>query len=141
MGRCAYSNFIFTLLAALTIAFVVGCENTVDAVIEPTPVKIVKETPGYGPKIKDGDLVTIRYQVALPNGKELINDDEFKFLVNSKRPTVIEGLNSSVLGMRVGGSRTVDCPPHLHWGRRGTGDGKVPANTNLLINIKVLELH
>lgn len=141
MGRYAYSNTFPALLAALIVAVVVGCERDIDVMVAPTQIKVVKDVAGYGPKIKDGDLTTIEYRVTLPNGKEIINDDEFKFFVDSKRPTVIKGLNDSVLGMRVGGSRTIDCPPHLHWGRLGTGDGAVPANTNLLIHIKVLKLH
>lgn len=142
MGRCPKANFIFALFTALAITFIFGCESNVDTVIEPTRVKIIKEIPGYGPKIVNGDLATIKYQVTLPNGKEILNDDEFKFMVNTKQPSVIEGLNSSVIGMRVGGSRTVDCPPHLHWGRRGSGDGDgaVPANTNILLHITILKL-
>ncbi len=141
MGRCTYTNFVFTLLAAFSTAVVVvGCAREIDVVIEPTPARIVKEIKGYGPKIKDGDLATIEYRVTLPDGKEILNDDELKFFVNSKRPTVIQGLNDTVIGMRVGGSRTVNCPPRLHWVRQGYGDGAVPANTNLLIYVKVLDV-
>ncbi len=139
MGRFTFFNLVLTLIAAFSSALVVGCENKFDVVIEPTPSKIVKETPGYGPRIKNGDFATIQYRITLPDGKELMSDDEMKFLVNSERPTVIQGLNDSVLGMRVGGSRTVDCPPRLHWGRTGYGDGAIPPNTNLLIYIKVLD--
>lgn len=141
MGRCACINLIFAFLTALATAVVAGCDNNLNISVTATQIKIVKETPGYGPTIKDGDLTTIKYRVNLPDGKEILKDDEFKFYVDSKRPTVIEGINDSVIGMRVGGSRTIDCPPHLHWGRNGTGDGAIPANTNLLIYIKVLQRH
>ena len=65
---------------------------------------------------------------------------EFKFLVDTKRPSVIQGVNDAVIGMRLGGTRTIDCPPRLHWGRIGSGDGKIPPNTNLIIRIKLLAL-
>lgn len=141
MGRHAFTNLFPAMVVALATAAVVGCGRDFDVVIEPTPVKIVKETKGFGPKVKDGDLATIEYRITLPDGKEILNDDEMKFFVNTERPSVIQGLNDSVIGMRVGGSRTFNCPPRLHWGRQGYGDGAIPANTNLLIYVKVLDVH
>ena len=140
MRRCAFISLFPALVAALLASAIVGCGREIDVVIEPTPVKIIKETKGYGPKVVDGDLATIEYRVTLPDGKEILNDDEFKFFVNSERSTVIQGLNDTVIGMRVGGSRTINCPPRLHWGRQGYGDGAIPANTNLLIYVKVLDV-
>ena len=58
--------------------------------------------------------------------------------ISKDKPTIIQGINDAVIGMRVGGSRTIDCPPHLHWGRRGSGDGQIPPNTNLTIRINLL---
>lgn len=140
MRRCAFISLFPALVAALLASAIVGCGREIDVVIKPTPVKVIKEIKGYGPKVVDGDLATIEYRVTLPDGKEILNDDEFKFFVNSERSTVIQGLNDTVIGMRVGGSRTINCPPRLHWGRQGYGDGAVPANTNLLIYVKVLDV-
>ena len=42
--------------------------------------------------------------------------------------------------MRVGGERTVTCPPHKHWGRNGYGDGAVPPNTPLTLEIKLVSV-
>ncbi len=125
------------IVAALLLT---GCDNRVNVTVEPTPVKIVAEVAGRGPPVQQGDLATISYRMMLPNGKELLHDLEFKFLVDTKQPTVIQGINDAVIGMRVNGTRTIDCPPRLHWGRRGSGDGKVPPNTNLTIHIKLLAL-
>lgn len=140
MRRYAFISLFPALVAALLASAIAGCGKEIDIVIKPTPVKVIKETKGYGPKVVDGDLATIEYRVTLPDGKEILNDDEFKFFVNSERSTVIQGLNDTVIGMRVGGSRTINCPPRLHWGRQGYGDGAVPANTNLLIYVKVLDV-
>ena len=140
MRRYAFISLFPALVAALLASAIAGCGREIDVVIKPTPVKVIKETKGYGPKVVDGDLATIEYRVTLPDGKEILNDDEFKFYVNSERSTVIQGLNDTVIGMRVGGSRTINCPPRLHWGRQGYGDGAVPANTNLLIYVKVLDV-
>ena len=123
------------IVAALLLT---GCDNRVNVAIAPTPVKIVAEKVGRGRPVQHGDLATISYRLTLPNGKELLHDSEFKFLVDTKQPTVIQGINDTVIGMRIGGTRTIDCPPRLHWGRLGSGDGKIPANTNLIIRIKLL---
>ena len=134
--RCLYRiNLIVAAALLLT-----SCDNRVNVAIEPTPVKIVAEEAGRGRPVRHGDLTTISYRLMLPNGKELLHDPEFKFFVDTKQPTVIQGINDTVIGMRVGGTRTIDCPPRLHWGRLGSGDGKIPANTNLIIRIKLLAL-
>ena len=125
------------IVAALLLT---SCDNRVNVAIEPTPVKIVAENAGRGQLAQQGDLATISYRLMLPNGKELLHDSEFRFLVDTKQPTVIQGINDTVVGMRVGGTRTIDCPPRLHWGRIGSGDGKIPPNTNLIIRIKLLAL-
>ncbi len=125
------------IIAALLLT---GCDNRVNVAITPTPVKIVAEDAGRGRPVQNGDLATISYRLMLPNGKELLHDPEFKFLVDTKHPTVIQGINDAVIGMRVGGTRTIDCPPRLHWGRKGSGDGAIPPNTNLTIHIKLLAL-
>ena len=140
MRRYTLISLFTALVAPFIASAIAGCGQEIEIVIKPTPVKIVKEKEGYGPIVVDGDLATIEYRVTLPDGKEILNDDEMNFYVNSERPTVIQGLNDSVIGMRVGGSRTIDCPPRLHWGRQGYGDGAIPANTNLLIYVKVLDV-
>ncbi len=133
--RCLHR--INLIVAALLLT---GCDNRADVTVAPTPVKIVGEDAGRGRPVQHGDLATISYRLMLPNGRELLHDPEFKFLVDTKQPTVIQGINDTVIGMRVGGERTIDCPPRLHWGRLGSGDGKIPPNTNLTIHIKLLAL-
>lgn len=128
---------IHLIIAALLLT---SCDNRVNVDIAPTPVKIVAEKTGLGRPVRHGDLATISYRVTLPNGEELLHDSEFKFHVDTKQPTVIQGINDTVIGMRIGGTRTIDCPPRLHWGRLGSGDGKIPPNTNLIIRIKLLEI-
>ena len=128
---------IHLIIAALLLT---SCDSRVNVAIAPTPVKIVAEKTGLGRSVRHGNLATISYRVTLPNGKELLHDPEFKFLVDTKQPTVIQGINDTVIGMRVGGTRTIDCPPRMHWGRTGSGDGKIPPNTNLIIRVKLLAL-
>lgn len=132
------SNSIIPIGAALMLSLI-GCENHADVSVQATPYKIVAQTTGNGQVVEDGHVATISYQVTLPDGKELLEDPDFKFFVSKERPSIIQGINDAVIGMRVGGSKTIDCPPHLHWGRGGSGDGKIPPNTHLKIRIEILE--
>ena len=126
------------LIGAAAILSLIGCDRSANLNIKSTPIKVVAQTPGSGRLVKEGHVATISYNVMLPSGESLLEDTEFKFLVSTERPTVIQGINDTVIGMRVGASKTINCPPHLHWGRRGSGDGKIPPNTNLTIRINVL---
>ncbi len=134
MGRV----YLMKLIVAATL--MVGCESKIDVSIEPTPINVVSEIRGTGRQAGQGDLATISYEVMLPGGKELMNHSKFTFHVDTENPTIIQGLNDAVVGMRIGGSRTINCPPHLHWGRAGTGDGQVPPNTDLRIHVKLLAI-
>ena len=133
------SNSIIPIGAALMLALI-GCENHVDVSVPATPFKIVAQTPGNGQLVEEGYVATISYQVTLPDGRELLEHPKFKFFVSKDRPSIIQGINDAVIGMRVGGSKTIDCPPHLHWGRGGSGDGRIPPNTHLTICIEILAL-
>jgi len=128
------------LIGAAMMLSLSGCDSHVNLNVKATAVKILAETPGNGQLVKEGDIATIAYLVTLPDGKAILEDSEFKFLISKDRPTIIQGINDAVPGMRVGGSRTINCPPHLHWGRGGSGDGKIPPNTNLTIRIDLLAI-
>jgi FKBP-type peptidyl-prolyl cis-trans isomerase FkpA len=60
------------------------------------------------------------------------------FLMGSNE--VIEGMDSGVRGMKVGGKRTIIMPSHMGYGRRGSPPD-VPANSALVFDIELLEVH
>jgi FKBP-type peptidyl-prolyl cis-trans isomerase len=51
----------------------------------------------------------------------------FKFQVGAG--DVIKGMDQSVMGMKVGGERTVRIPPSLGYGKRGSGPEIPPSST------------
>jgi FKBP-type peptidyl-prolyl cis-trans isomerase FkpA len=53
---------------------------------------------------------------------------------------VVEGMESGVRGMKVGGKRTVIVPSRLGYGRRGAAP-EVPPNSALVFDIELLEVH
>jgi FKBP-type peptidyl-prolyl cis-trans isomerase len=51
--------------------------------------------------------------------------DEYRFEVGRRDPTAM--LETSVIGMREGGTREARVSPHLAY-REGTSDGRIPPN-------------
>ncbi len=52
---------------------------------------------------------------------------------------MISGWDLGLLGMRVGGTRTLVIPPHLAYGSQGAG-GVIPPNAVLVFEIELLEI-
>jgi FKBP-type peptidyl-prolyl cis-trans isomerase len=98
---------------------------------------LISEEEGFGPPAADGDLVTIKYRLTTPQGRVILEDDEYSFVVGTN--SVIEGIEETVVGMRRRGKRVADCPPHKHWGRPGYGNGAVPPDTHLVIEVELLD--
>ncbi|UCD74111.1 MAG: FKBP-type peptidyl-prolyl cis-trans isomerase [Phycisphaerales bacterium] len=123
-------------LSALVLATValVGCSER-DVKVKETPLRVLSETVGHGREAQPGDIVTIDYRVLLPDGRELLSQKDFSFQLGAG--VVVEGMDQAVDGMRVGGKRTVKCPPHKHWGSAGYGDGKISPNTHLTFSVRL----
>lgn len=140
MSRLSTPTTYAAMIAAVCLACLTGCSKRQDVKVTATPIKILRETPGHGQEARAGDLVTISYRMSLPDGRHVLKHDEYRFEVGAKpSPTVIEGIDDAVLGMRVRGRRTIDCPPNKHWGRGGYAD-VIPPNTNLTIEVELLEV-
>jgi FKBP-type peptidyl-prolyl cis-trans isomerase len=121
---------IGALLIGLAATLLAGCEPP-DTTVEDTPVAVVRETIGVGRPVKVNDLVTINYRVEMEDGRKILSEEGYRFIVGSG--SVIEGIDDAVVGMRVSGERVISCPPHRHWGRGGYGAEDVPENATLTI--------
>ena len=119
--------------AAGAILLLAACAER-DVVVEEAPIRIVSEQEGYGKVAREGDMVTIEYDVRLPDGTIVLSEDEYYFTIGAG--SIIQGVDEAVVGMRKGGVRRIDCPPNRHWGRKGYGE-KIPPNTRLDITIKL----
>lgn len=127
-----------SVVSALALVGVVlagaGCDPPLVS-IEETPIKTTNDEEGAGPAVKVGDLVRVDYRIMLPDGATLLQYEDYQF--SAGEGTVIEGIDEAVIGMRAGGERTFTCPPQKHWGRAGHGNGAVPPNVTLTIELKV----
>jgi FKBP-type peptidyl-prolyl cis-trans isomerase FkpA len=111
-----------------------GCEPA-DPTVKDTPIAVTSETVGVGRPAMVDDLVTINYRILTEDGREVLSEDGYRFIVGTG--SVIEGVDDAVRGMRVSGTRQISCPPHRHWGRGGYGAEDVPANSMLTIHIEL----
>lgn len=111
------------------------------AAMEKTPLGLYLEdlTVGDGPTAQRGTLVSLHYIGYLPDGTIFdasVGGEPFQFRVGANE--VIRGWNLGLPGMRVGGIRRLVIRPSL--GYRGRAMGKIPPNTTLVFDMKLLEV-
>lgn len=95
---------------------------------------------GVGEEVKAGDTVAVHYVGTLQNGQEFDNSKKrgqaFEFKVGAGM--VIEGWDKGLVGMKVGGQRSLVIPPQMAYGERGVGP--IPGNATLVFMIELLEI-
>ena len=94
---------------------------------------------GDGVLIKDGDIVTLEYEISLLNGDLIYsseNDGVKTFLVG--RGGVESGLEEAILKMSKNSIATLIIPAHLAHGLVGDGD-KISPRATLVYRLKVIE--
>ncbi|WP_209326043.1 FKBP-type peptidyl-prolyl cis-trans isomerase [Brevibacterium renqingii] len=90
----------------------------------PTELVIVDDVIGTGAEAGPGDTVSVHYVgVAHSTGEEFDasynRGTPLEFRLGSGM--VISGWDQGIQGMRVGGRRTLQIPPHLAYGDQGAG--------------------
>ncbi|MEU2789604.1 FKBP-type peptidyl-prolyl cis-trans isomerase [Streptomyces sp. NPDC007100] len=101
----------------------------------PTDLEIVDLWEGDGPVAKAGDFVKVHYV-----GVSFSSGEEFDASWNRGNPLefqlgagqVIPGWDKGVQGMKVGGRRRLTIPPHLAYGDRGAGGGRIAPGETLI---------
>ncbi len=94
---------------------------------------------GDGDEAQLGKTVILNLRVFLHHGEEVILYPEPKVRIHLKGRQCIAGLRKGLIGMRVGGKRTVVVSPHLAYGATGL-PGKIPPNALLRLEIELLEV-
>lgn len=101
----------------------------------------IKDTHvGSGDAVKKGDKVRVHYTGRLTDGtvfdSSVTRNQPFEFTVGAGQ--VIRGWDEGLLGMQVGGKRTLTVPPEMGYGEAGIGP--IPGNATLIFDIELLEI-
>jgi len=101
---------------------------------------ITDEVIGTGAEAKPGSTVLVHYVGTLEDGTEFDSNKEgdtpFSFTLGEGR--VIKGWDAGVVGMKVGGTRTLVIPAALAYG--SSGQGTIPANATLHFTVELVEV-
>lgn len=104
-------------------------------------LKITDTTVGEGKEAVKGALLTMQYEGFLEDGTKFDSSYDrnkaFQFVIGSGR--VIKGWDQGILGMKVGGKRTLHIPSDLAYGERQVGN-LIPPNSNLIFHVELLEV-
>jgi len=120
-----------------------------EALPEPEGAKLViKDTRvGKGREAASGDMVRVHYTGWLYNfnakdGKGRKFDSSRDRGQPLELPIgvgkVIKGWDQGIVGMKVGGRRTLVIPPELGYGARTMGNGIIPANSTLMFDVELV---
>jgi FKBP-type peptidyl-prolyl cis-trans isomerase FkpA len=113
-----------------------------------TELKIIDRKQGTGAEAVAGKAVVVHYtgwlyDPAAPDGHGAKFDSSvdrnvpFGFFLGSGK--VIKGWDEGVVGMKVGGKRTLIIPASKAYGERGAG-GVIPPNATLVFDVELLEV-
>ncbi|WP_215398687.1 FKBP-type peptidyl-prolyl cis-trans isomerase [Rheinheimera oceanensis] len=104
-------------------------------------VKIEDLIEGTGKAAERGALITAHYRGWLEDGTEFDSSykrgEPFQIVLSNNR--VIQGWILGLKGMKTGGKRKLWVPAALAYGERQIGT-MIPANSNLLFEIELLEV-
>lgn len=96
---------------------------------------------GTGAEAKAGDVVAVHYRGALPDGTPFDNSydrgEPLTFTLGAGE--VIKGWDEGIVGMMVGGERTMIIPPAMGYGEEGAGP--IPPNSALMFDVALISVN
>jgi FKBP-type peptidyl-prolyl cis-trans isomerase len=106
-------------------------------------LKIVDEVVGTGPEAVNGATVSVNYTGWLASNHQQFDSSfsrnkPFDFQLGAGQ--VIKGWDMGVLGMKVGGKRSLTIPASLGYGSTGAGGGLIPPDATLIFDVELLEV-
>ena len=104
-------------------------------------ITILNDISGRGFEIINHTKVKVHYIGKLEDGKEFDNSykrgEPITFQIGTRQ--VIQGWETGLIGMKIGGKRTILIPPELAYGSRGAGE-IIPPNATLIFEVELLEV-
>lgn len=108
----------------------------------PAELVVIDEVVGDGAEAASGSAVVVHYVgVSWSTGQQFDASwdrmEPFRFGLGGGQ--VIQGWDEGVVGMKVGGRRTLHIPPELGYGSQGAG-GVIAPNETLIFTVDLLEV-
>lgn len=104
------------------------------------PLKITDDVIGTGTEVVKGALVICHYEGFLEDGTKFDSSMDrgrpFQFVIGSAR--VIRGWDIGIMGMQVGGKRSLEVPSELGYGERAIAN--IPPHSNLFFKVELFEV-
>jgi FKBP-type peptidyl-prolyl cis-trans isomerase FkpA len=140
---------IFLCMTLILVTCLSGCggggDNTPSG---PTLLLTTDSVIGNGAIATPGTTLTVNYTgwlydatAALNHGKQFdssLGRSPFSFKLGAGQ--VIAGWDQGLVGMKVGGKRTLVIPSSLGYGSAGTGGGLIPPNAALVFDVELLSI-
>jgi FKBP-type peptidyl-prolyl cis-trans isomerase len=105
----------------------------------PSGLRYRDELVGSGAEARGGNHVSVHYTGTLESGAKFDSSRDrgkpFEFVLGAG--SVIKGWDEGLVGMRVGGRRTLVIPPALGYGARGFPP-VIPANATLVFDVELI---
>lgn len=142
-------RFHFAIFVLLCTAAASGCSSSTapSAGSGVTTLQTTDVKTGSGAEALNGKTVAVHYtgwvySASAPDHHGTQFDtsrDKGPFIFVLGAGQVIAGWDQGVLGMKVGGQRTLIIPPNLAYGNRSPSE-KIPANATLVFDIELLSV-
>ena len=129
---------IAVVVALLVVGFLMGSDffsmpqNQNNLVVQ-------DQTTGQGVAAQPGDTVTVNYTGKLDNGTVFdtsVGRQPITFVLGAGQ--VIPGWDQGLVGMKVGGTRTLIIPPNMAYGPQGIGP--IPPNATLTFDVQLVSV-
>ena len=103
---------------------------------------VVEDTvEGDGKEATPGSLVTVHYTGRLENGTEFdssLGGEPFTFQLGGGQ--VIQGWDEGIVGMKVGGQRTLTICSDMAYGEEDHPSGTIPGGSTLIFDVELLKV-
>ena len=104
-------------------------------------LQIKNNIEGEGVGIINHSKIQVHYLGKLEDGTKFDNSydrgEPLSFQIGLRQ--VIEGWERGLIGMKIGGKRTLIIPPELAYGERGAGD-LIPPNATLIFDVEIVDI-
>lgn len=147
MSRLSLASALFLSLLAAAPVRATGPAVAVPSAEELQHLIVRDVKAGTGEEAKVGNIIDVQYTGWLydPNAPDLhgnkfdssVGREPFSFMLGVG--SVIKGWDRGVVGMKVGGKRTLIIPAYLGYGQQGAGND-IPPGATLVFDIELLKV-